>query len=560
MRRQTLISITVIGTAMVLAGASTTALFNDTETSEDNMFQTGAIDLKVDWNESYNGDHVETQKLTDNPGPIFSFKDLKPGDHGEATVSLHVKDNPAWVWMRAKTTQDREVIETEPETSMGDTDPDGELNDELIFTIWRDDGDNVLEDGEKVIKQGTLRSMQSELHNGVMLGGFESSETEYIGIKWEIPREVGNRIQKDRIKMDFEFYAEQQRHNDEPANPWTDETVNPEPPEEPPSEPASLNPKFTGCSSAVVYSSEQGSEFEIVTWVNGSYETQMVQTSEADETFQPSHSNFGSGQDGVIGYKYDFDKTVGVTNGEDFVNPNFDVESENCSNSTGITDGNQFNWGEFLEVSYTVTQAGETYEIQPLEGNMTVEELYDYRLPQQFDHENQTLNGATYPGSGPNYQSAGTTDLQQQETSIMFLYDGPEGLSLVTVHDKAGGDGGSTTWEITGLNSGQWVVKDDLYLDSNGQKAGSNYDDWNVGSEPQVINWTWGGGGTDGGAYRDLGETFSFTIDPAFNEESPIYEQHYSGEIDEWQVLSGDISSPDRTTLNMTETVTVSAN
>jgi hypothetical protein len=122
-----------------------------------------------------------------------------------------------------------------------------------------------------------------------------------------------------------------------------------------------------------------------------------------------------------------------------------------------------------------------------------------------------------------------------------------------------GGDGGSATFEFTGLENGEWVVKDDLYLDPDGTKASSNYDNWDVDSENQTIDWTWGSGGTDGGAYNALSEDFSFTINPAFNEDAELYDQFYTGDIDEWQVLSGDRDNPDRTTLDMDEEVTVQA-
>ena len=221
MSKRILASLIIVGLVAATVGNSTVALLNDQETSSENTFSTGEIDLTIDWNESYNGENVERQEFTDNPGPIFNFTDLKPGDHGEATVSIHLEDNPGWVWMRGIETKDEEVVETESETSMGDTDPDGELDDELIFTIWRDDGDNVLEDGEEVIEEGSLRSMQDSLEDGLLLGEFDSSETEYIGIKWEIPRDVGNRIQKDIVEIEYDFYAEQRRHNDNPENPWT---------------------------------------------------------------------------------------------------------------------------------------------------------------------------------------------------------------------------------------------------------------------------------------------------------------------------------------------------
>ncbi|PSH02284.1 MAG: hypothetical protein BRC26_01335, partial [Nanohaloarchaea archaeon QH_8_44_6] len=42
---------------------------------------------------------------------------------------------------------------------------------------------------------------------------FQNSTTEYVGIRWNVPRSVGNEIQTDSKEFEFEFYAEQARHN-----------------------------------------------------------------------------------------------------------------------------------------------------------------------------------------------------------------------------------------------------------------------------------------------------------------------------------------------------------
>jgi len=39
-----------------------------------------------------------------------------------------------------------------------------------------------------------------------------------------------------------------------------------------------------------------------------------------------------------------------------------------------------------------------------------------------------------------------------------------------------------------------------------------------------------------------------------------LYEQFYNGDVEDWQVLSGDRSNPERTSLNLSEEVTVTAN
>ncbi|NUE03241.1 VWA domain-containing protein [Halorubraceae archaeon YAN] len=41
----------------------------------------------------------ERDELTDAGFPLFQLHDVKPGDYGEATISMHLFDNPAYVWL-----------------------------------------------------------------------------------------------------------------------------------------------------------------------------------------------------------------------------------------------------------------------------------------------------------------------------------------------------------------------------------------------------------------------------------------------------------------------------
>ena len=248
MNRKILVSILVIGVVAAVAGGSTFALFNDTETSSGNTFTAGELDLKIDWNESYNGEHVEEQNLTDNPGPIFDISDIKPGDEGEATVSLHVYDNPAYVDMNLTQTANFENGCSEPESEVDNScaDPgagEGELGENLYFTVWNDDGDNIHQDDEEVYFNGSAEELDAmgpvDLDGNSETEGiqpFENSTTEYVGIKWNVPRSVGNEIQTDSKEFNFTFHAEQARHN-EPGNTTdpdneTEESVNETDPDE----------------------------------------------------------------------------------------------------------------------------------------------------------------------------------------------------------------------------------------------------------------------------------------------------------------------------------------
>lgn len=186
-RRKALAGLGGIGAGAALGGTGTMAFLNDAETTAGTV-TAGELDLKIDWEEHYNGEMIEDQALTDNPGPIFDLGDVKPGDYGEATISLHVFDNPAWVHMAGELTKNGENGVTEPESeAAGENDPQGEdsgdnwsgeLADEILVDVWYDGsdadadgagGNNTYESDEIPIASGTLRDVMTQLENGRLL-------------------------------------------------------------------------------------------------------------------------------------------------------------------------------------------------------------------------------------------------------------------------------------------------------------------------------------------------------------------------------------------------------
>lgn len=189
-----------------------------------------------------------------------------------------------------------------------------------------------------------------------------------------------------------------------------------------------------------------------------------------------------------------------------------------------------------LAQGYVLRQGDRCVPVTPLTGDDPVRAFYDYRKAET------------------QYSSAGTTHLQRADGSVLFLYRGPNGLSLVAVHGKLGGDGdgGSVSFAIDGLpSSGEWVVRDDDY------PGGTNYDNWDVDGGTHRIHWTWAGARTDGGAFLGLGTDFSVTVSPAFNEAAALYGEYYDGRVDTWEFLVGDPSNPERVALRLDRPVTV---
>lgn len=184
-----------VGLASAGAGLGTSAYFNDTEYFNNNRLRAGELDLKVDWEAFYYGasetlepigafptkdgktqapiytreqiarhlfqmsldqlnreqrrrvEHRFREQFADRgpdePG-IFRLHDVKPGDWGEATFSLHLFDNPAYLWLGGKLTENAENGMNEPERnhSSDTTEQYGELADALRACIFYDENGN----------------------------------------------------------------------------------------------------------------------------------------------------------------------------------------------------------------------------------------------------------------------------------------------------------------------------------------------------------------------------------------------------------------------------------
>lgn len=220
----------------------------------------------------------------------------------------------------------------------------------------------------------------------------------------------------------------------------------------------------------------------------------------------------------------------------------------------GATGGALSTAAGALGRQFAFVQDGECVPVDPLSGDEPVEELYDYRLPTDQFEARAARDGSTF-------SSHGTTDLQRDDTSTLFLYDGPRGLSLVVVHGRLAGDGagGTVSFTLRGLPAdGEWVVRDDDYF-VDGEPAPSNVDRWDVDGAVQTIDWGYRGGRTDGGAFRGLDGATEVRIDPAFNEAASLSDELDVGPVTSWEVLSGDLAAPERRPLDLDRPVAVRA-
>ncbi|MCX6737608.1 MAG: SipW-dependent-type signal peptide-containing protein [Candidatus Parcubacteria bacterium] len=275
--RRILISLSVIGIVAAFAIGGTVAYFSDTETSIGNNFKAGKFNLLVGSECTYNGETQSPCTWVEkdlNNELFFNFNDVKPGDDGENTVNLHIDNNDAWVCAMLSNLKSNdngcEKPESDIDTSCGES--EGELNDNLFFTVWKDtDCDNILDleipgspevlahcgsgsnpmfaqlcasDGTNqsscesdddygcvwIPYQPAVIGVPSEqvLVNNQKIGvgvwpiadstnggvPIEGGADYCLGISWNVPLATGNIIQTDSVTGDMQFVAVQARNMD----------------------------------------------------------------------------------------------------------------------------------------------------------------------------------------------------------------------------------------------------------------------------------------------------------------------------------------------------------
>ena len=235
-RRKVLAGLGAVGIASAGAGLGTTAFFSDSETFGDNTLTAGELDLLVDWQQTYDfgegqtfisahpdhdGDGEQSIAADNDAGQLrysdfpdeededsnganlpvldcanippleeadfgtdpvtgqemetlVQLSDVKPGDSGEITFSLHLCDNPGYIWMQADNVSESGGVHTEPEMLV-DAENLPDLADAIEATLWYDeDCDNVYDGADPVDIMLTLDFSGSMLYD--QYGGIVSTD------------------------------------------------------------------------------------------------------------------------------------------------------------------------------------------------------------------------------------------------------------------------------------------------------------------------------------------------------------------------------------------------
>ena len=226
-RRKMLAGIGAAGLASAGAGLGTSAFFSDREAFTNNSLVAGELDLLVDWQQHYrmNGETMFVNAHPDHDGDgeqsiaadndagqirysdfpdeededsnganipvldcnnipslseaefgadpttgnemdsLVQLADVKPGDSGEITFSLHLCDNPGYIWMQADNVTESEGVDTDPELAV-DTNQVPDLANAINARLWYDeDCDNVYDPAEPVDIMLTLDFSGSMLYD-----------------------------------------------------------------------------------------------------------------------------------------------------------------------------------------------------------------------------------------------------------------------------------------------------------------------------------------------------------------------------------------------------------
>jgi spore coat-associated protein N len=206
MKKIILSFLTIIG-VIAAATVATQAVFSDTETSNDNTFAAGTLNLTVNDHDNTVVEHADISNLypgwrgyDGNGVPSSSIKwEVKnigslPGNLTVEFANVHNHDNTCIA----------------PETLAGDTDcgdDQGEIGANLLLSTWKSPLGSHSGSWASGFHTFNQYSTQPWNLNGTITLG--SGESIFVGLKLDLPSTVGNLIQTDSLLFDVVFKLEQ---------------------------------------------------------------------------------------------------------------------------------------------------------------------------------------------------------------------------------------------------------------------------------------------------------------------------------------------------------------
>ncbi len=185
--RRVAIAAIVLAMAAVLSSGMIYAYFNDTETSPNNSFTAGTLDLKIN--------------NADDPVPAtFTATNLAPGSHGDAKMTVSNAGTIGGT-LTGKISAVTNSGGSNPEPEKASGADNGELGAAMTITIYVDANNNGQYDtGEALYYKGNPAVSGSWNMGALAPGG--SIE---VSVYYDIPTTVGNEIMGDSCTFSIEY-------------------------------------------------------------------------------------------------------------------------------------------------------------------------------------------------------------------------------------------------------------------------------------------------------------------------------------------------------------------
>lgn len=198
--KKIILSLSIVAIVAVAASVATVSYFSDTETSENNTFTTGTIDIAV-------GDENPWESNAE-----YSFSGLEPSDDEDINVTLsNVGTNDVVVWKKVSVSAEADSVQSEPEcdaiggTWSGSACSGGISVDDLStqFVYSMDIGGSTNIDQAWDVRVSDINNLW------IPIGRLDSGDTLAIDQNYYFDEMAGNEYQGDEMTIDITFYAEQ---------------------------------------------------------------------------------------------------------------------------------------------------------------------------------------------------------------------------------------------------------------------------------------------------------------------------------------------------------------